>query len=52
MLEDTSVVDFHLLNKVLNVSLHGMLVRLDGVERDVVFATPWYFPITWASGGP
>ena len=40
MLEDTSAVDFHLLNKVLNVSLHGMPVRLDGVERDVVFATP------------
>ena len=35
MLEDTSAVDFHLLNKVLNVSLHGMPVRLDGVERDL-----------------
>jgi hypothetical protein len=33
-------VDFHLLNKVLNVPLHGVPVRLDGVERDCVFATP------------
>jgi hypothetical protein len=40
VLEDASAVDFHLLNKVLNVSLHGMPVRLDGVERDFVFATP------------
>jgi hypothetical protein len=40
VLEDTSAVDFHLVNKVLNVSLHGMQVRLDGVERDFVFASP------------
>ena len=33
-------MDFHLLNKVLNVPLHGVPVRLDGVERDFVFATP------------
>ena len=40
MLEDASAVDFHLLNKVLNVSLHDMPVRFDGVERDFMFASP------------
>ena len=33
-------MDFHLLNKVLNVPLHGVQVRLDGVEHDFVFASP------------
>ena len=33
-------MNFHLLNKVFNVPLHGVPVRLDSTEHDVVFATP------------
>jgi hypothetical protein len=40
VLEDASAVHFHLLDEVLNVPLHGMQVRFDGVKRDPVLAVP------------
>jgi hypothetical protein len=40
VLEDASAVHFHLLYEVLNVPLHGMPVRFDGVKRDLVLAAP------------
>ena len=39
MLEDASAVHFNnLLNKVLNVPLHGVQVRFDGVKCNMVLA--------------
>ena len=40
MLEDASAVHFNLLNEVLNVPLHGVPVRFDGVKCDMVIAAP------------
>jgi hypothetical protein len=40
VLEDAPAAHFHLLDEVLNVPLHGMPVRCDGVKRDPVLAAP------------